>query len=258
MTETVSPHEAKMPFFEHLSELSTCLRKSIIAVIVAAIFAFCFATELFAFLTAPLDKHFETAQLIGTGVAEAFIVKLKVSLVAGLIISSPYVFLQIWNFIAPGLYDNEKKHAFPFVALSTFCFLVGISFCYWVIFPFAFQFFLQEFASIGVNPTIRIGEYLAFSIKLILVFGVIFELPILSYFLTRLRVLNHNWLITKARFAIVAVFVVAAILTPPDIVTQVLLALPLIVLYGICILVSMFAERPANESVDKPTDLPSE
>ncbi len=229
--------KGEMPFLDHLEELRKRLLRISIAVIVTSIISFVWAGELFELLTGPLRESFKGASLIGTGPAEAFLVKLKVSLVAGIIISSPISFYQIWQFIAPGLYSNEKQHAGPFVVVSTLFFITGISFCYILIFPFAFQFFSEEFASIGINPTIKIGEYLAFAVKLLLIFGLVFELPVLSYFLARLGLITHTFLIDKARYAILIVFILAAILTPPDVVTQLLLAAPLIVLYGLCIII---------------------
>jgi len=237
-----------MPFLQHLEELRKCLGLSILGVLIGSLISFAFASHLFALLTSPLSLAFEGRQLIGTGPAEAFIVKLKVSVVAGIILSAPFTFLQIWNFIAPGLYEKERGMAIPFVILSSLFFFIGISFCYYVIFPFAFQFFLAEFNSIGIEPTIKIGEYLAFAVKLLMVFGIVFELPILSYFLAKMGLVTHGWLIKKARYAILVIFITAAILTPPDVATQILLALPLIVLYGICIAVAFFTERAINKA----------
>lgn len=240
-----------MPFLQHLAELSSCLKKSLIGIFVCSLASFAWSKILFDFLTAPLFEHFEKVELIGTGPAEAFIVKLKVALVSGLIVSSPYTFFQIWKFVAPGLYKNEKRYALPFVFGSTLCFLIGVSFCYFVIFPYAFQFFLAEYQSIGIAPTIRIGEYLSFCVKLVLVFGLVFELPILSLFLTRMGVLSHRWLIDKGRYAVVVIFVLGAMLTPPDVVTQVLLAVPLIILYAICIGIA-YVFDPKKVKADSP------
>jgi sec-independent protein translocase protein TatC len=186
------------------------------------------------------------AELVGLGPAEAFIVKLKVALVSGIVLASPVIFFQVWTFISPGLHENEQKLALPFVAISTFSFLTGILFCFFVILPFAFSFFLGEFQSINVEPTIRIGEYLGFVLKLLLVFGSVFNLPVVSWFLAKLGILTPEWLVKNGRYAILGIFIVAAILTPPDIATQLLLAGPLIVLYGICIQVTKIANKPSS------------
>ncbi|MCB0322471.1 MAG: twin-arginine translocase subunit TatC [Bdellovibrionales bacterium] len=244
--------QAKMPFLAHLAELRGCLARAGIGIFVCSLVSFAWASELFAFLTSPLRAYFVDADLIGTGPAEAFLVKLKAALVAGLIVSSPYSFFELWRFVAPGLYQNERKIALPFVFASTVCFLTGISFCFYVLFPFAFQFFEGEFVSIGIKPQIRIGEYLTFVVKLLLVFGLVFELPILSFFLARLRLLHHRWLLKNGRFAVIAIFVIAAILTPPDVITQVLLALPLLVLYGICIGIAYVVNPESRKTPAKP------
>lgn len=234
---------SEMSFLDHLEDLRGALLRSIVAVLIASIFCFMFAGDLFLLLTSPLMEAFDGKKLIGTGPAEAFIVKLKVSLLAGVVLASPYSFYQAWNFISPGLLEGEKNFAVPFVLASSFFFFSGIIFCYFVIFPFAFNFFYSEFSSISIEPTIKIGEYLTFAIKLILVFGVVFELPVMTFLLARLGILTHQWLINQGRYSILIIFVVAALLTPPDLATQILLALPLMLIYGICIGVAWFVEE---------------
>ena len=240
---------AHMPFLEHLQELRTCFIHILSGVFVMSIASFAWSKGLFGILTAPLFEHFDGTQLIGTGPSEAFLIRLKVSLVAGIVLSCPYSFYQLWKFIAPGLYDEERQMALPFVALTTACFLIGITFCFTMILPYAFQFFSGEYDTLNISPTIRIGEYFSFVIKLLLVFGVTFELPVLSYFLARLGLLKSGWLVNQGRYAVVVIFVIAAILTPPDIITQVLLALPLILLYGICIGITYWVE--ANKAKEE-------
>ena len=240
----------KMPFLEHLGELRRCVGYTLLGIFVGSVLSFALAQEIFSLITSPLSVAFNGKTLIGTGPAEAFIVKLKVSVVAGIILSAPYTFFQIWNFISPGLYEKERKLAIPFVFISSLFFFMGITFCYKIIFPYAFQFFFAEFQSIGIEPTIKIGEYLNFAVKLLMVFGTVFELPILSYFLARMGLITHTWLINKARYGIVTIFVLAAILTPPDVATQVLLALPLMILYGICIAVVYFTRNQAKKPED--------
>lgn len=243
----------EMSFSEHLEELRSCLTRALLGILLASILCFVLAKELFSFLTLPLLQTSSAAklELIGTGPAEAFIVKLKVAFVAGIILTLPYTFYQLWRFISPGLHVHERKLAMPFVLTSTLFFLLGVVFCYLVVFPFAFTFFLDEYLSIGTSPAIRIGEYLSFVVKLLLVFGLVFEMPVLTYFLARLRLVSHTWLIKQARFAIVSVFVLAAILTPPDIVTQCLLAGPLVILYALCIGVAYCMRGGEQEARDK-------
>ena len=250
-----------MPFTEHLAELRNRIGKSLLAILVASIACFFFAQPLFDLLTLPLEQanlelqkkateQVHQLKLIGTGPAEAFIVKLKVALGAGVILASPILFFQLWCFIAPGLHEHERRLAAPFVILSTLFFLLGVLFCFEGVLPFAFRFFIDEYASIKVAPDIRIGEYLSFTVRILLIFGAVFELPILSYFLARMGLLTSEWLVTKGRYGIVVIFVTAAILTPPDVITQCLLAGPLIVLYGLCIAVAKLA-APAKNSGDQ-------
>jgi sec-independent protein translocase protein TatC len=238
--------ESHMPFLKHLEELRWCLSRALLGILVGAIACFTGADILFYFLTLPVETDLEGVELIGTAPAEAFIVKLKVAIAAGVFFSAPYSFLQIWRFVSPGLYKEEKNLAVPFVVCSTIFFLLGAAFCYLVVFPFAFQFFASEYQSIGVAPKLKIGEYLSFCVRLLLVFGVVFELPLLSFFLARLGLLTHTFLLNQGRYAILVVFIMAAILTPPDIATQVLLAGPLLLLYGICIAVAYFSANPRS------------
>ena len=240
--------DAAMPFLDHLQELRGCLARTCIAIIVGSIVCFMWSGELFSFLTLPLHLAFDKVSLIGTGPAEAFIVKLKVSIVAGILVTSPYSFFELWRFIAPGLHSNEKGAALPFVFFSTLFFLTGVGFCYYIIFPFTFSFFMEEFASIGIEPTIKIGEYLSFVVKLLSIFGLVFELPVLTFLLSRLGLVSHLWLIDKFRYAVVGIFVIAAILTPPDVITQLLLAGPLIFLYGVCIAIARFVTPKKKSS----------
>ncbi len=251
-TERSDTDSGEMLFTDHLAELRGRIGKSLLAVVLASIACFFFSQQLFELLTYPLEQANAELQsksgdsvhklkLIGTGPAEAFIVKLKVSLAAGVVLVSPFLFLQLWGFIAPGLHQHERKLALPFVIASTVFFLIGVSFCFKGVLPYAFSFFVDEYASIHVAPDIKIGEYLSFTVRILLVFGAVFELPILSYFLSRVGILTSKWLVEKGRYGIVAIFIAAAMLTPPDVVTQCLLAGPLIILYGLCIIVAKFA-----------------
>jgi sec-independent protein translocase protein TatC len=231
--------ELRMPLIEHLTELRTRLIRSVIALAVGFLIAYAIDDWLFNVLTYPLRAASHGKMLlIGTGVAEAFFTKLKVALIAGLFIASPGVFLQIWKFIAPGLFESERRLAKPFVISATFFFLAGGYFCWAVVFKIGYSFFLREYASIGVTPTIRISEYLAFSAKLLLAFGITFELPIFTFFLTRIGVIDHRMMIHHFRYAVLAIFVVAVALTPPDMISPFLLAIPLLALYGLSIGVS--------------------
>jgi len=238
----------EMPFVEHLRELRTYVWWSVVGIFVATIISFLWSNWLFAALTAPIRGYFDNVQLIGTGPADAFITKIMVALFSGVILSAPNTFYQLWKFIVPGLHDHEKKLALPFVLASSFFFLVGVSFCFFVVFPFAFQFFSAEFISIGLSPQIRISEYLSFVVQLILIFGVMFELPVFAFLLGRLGIITHDQIKKHFRIAVVIIFVIAAIVTPPDVITQLLLAIPLCGLYWSCIYVCRYAERLREES----------
>lgn len=246
--------EGRMPLMEHLRELRGRLIRASIALVIGFAIAYAIADPLFHMLTWPLrDVAQGKLLLIGTGVGEAFFTKIKVALVAGLFIASPAVFYEIWKFIAPGLYATERKMVGPFVIFATLFFVLGGYFCWAVVFKIGFRFFLSEYASIGVTPTIRISEYLAFASKLLLAFGLTFEMPIFAFFLTRLGLIDYRAMMKYFRYAVLGIFIVAAALTPPDMVSQFLLAIPLLALYGLSILVAyVFRSRPAEVEKEAP------
>jgi sec-independent protein translocase protein TatC len=251
--------EARMSIVEHLQELRVRLLRAAIALAVGFLLAYAIDDQIFSALTWPIrEVSHGKVLLIGTGVGEAFFTKLKVALIAGLFIASPAVFYEIWKFIAPGLYTTERRLARPFVISATLFFLAGGYFCWAVVFRVGYAFFLSEYASIGITPTIRISEYLAFSTKLLLAFGVTFEMPIFALFLTRLGIVDHKMMIHHLRYAILGIFIVAAALTPPDMVSQFLLAIPLLLLYALSIGVSyVFRTREKVEAATAAVDGPS-
>lgn len=236
--------DAQMPFTAHLEELRSRLIKSVSAVVVAFLACFVFAETILSVLTAPLLRlQTPDLTLIGTGVTEAFFTKIKVAFAFSLLLALPVILWQGWQFIAPGLYEHERRYTRQFVFFGTLFFVLGAWFCYGVIFETGYEFFLRRYQAMGVRPAIRIGEYLSFSSKLLLAFGIIFELPVLAYFLTRVGLIDHRFLIGQFRYAILFIFLLAAILTPPDVVSQVLLAVPLTALYGVSIAVAYLARR---------------
>jgi sec-independent protein translocase protein TatC len=174
--------------------------------------------------------------LIGTSVTEAFFSEIKVALAAGVLSSCPFIFYQIWRFIAPGLSGNEKRLVVPFVLCATLFFVGGAYFCYRIVLPVAFKYFIEQYSTMGVTPAIRIGEYFTFFFRMVLAFGVTFELPVFTFFLVRLGIWDYRFMIRSFRYAIVVIFILAAILTPtPDVINQSLLALPMLVLYVLSI-----------------------
>jgi sec-independent protein translocase protein TatC len=239
--------DVRMSLTEHLGELRTRLIRALAATAVGFALAYGWAAELVAFLVRPLVAQGLAVDVIGTGVTDAFFTKLKVSAIAGIFIASPVIFFQAWRFVAPGLYAREKRIALPFSVAATCFFVAGAAFCYELVFPVAFRFFLEQFASIALGPQIRISEYLTFASRMLLAFGVTFELPVASFFLARVGIITHRTLIDSARYAVVVIFVVAAVLTPgPDVASQLLMAAPLLALYVLSIGVAWAFGRPAN------------
>jgi sec-independent protein translocase protein TatC len=222
-----------MTLTEHLEELRWCLLRSVLAVFLTSALCYFFSAEIFAFMVAPLVAHLGPGQsLIGTGVTEAFFIEIKVALLAGLLAGSPYIFLQIWRFIAPGLTGREKRLVIPFVVCATLFFTAGSYFCYRIVLPVAFKYFIEQYQTMGVAPAIRVAEYFTFFFRMVLAFGVTFELPVFTFFLVRAGVWDYHFMIHSFRYAIVAIFIVAAMLTPtPDVINQSLLALPMLLLY---------------------------
>lgn len=244
-----------MPLTAHLDELRTRLIRSLIAIAVG--FAVCYAEiePLMNWLIVPVRALASTqVQIIGTGLAEAFFTKLKVAFFGGVFASSPAIFYQVWKFIEPGLLDEERKYVLPFVAFATLFFLSGAYFCYRWVFPTAFGFFLEEYSSVGIAPMLKISEYLSFATRMLLAFGVVFELPVFTFFLARTGLVSHEVMIATWRYAIVAIFIVAAVLTPgPDVASQMLMATPLLVLYALSIGVAYVFGRTKEK--DSGTDV---
>jgi len=234
-----------MTFTEHLEEFRRCLLKSVVAIALSSGVGYFFSDSIFRFIVAPLQRSLQPGQnLIGTGVTEAFFTEIKVALAAGVFFSSPVIFYQIWRFLSPGLSGGEKRLVVPFVLCASAFFLAGAFFCYSVVLPIAFVYFIEQYGSIGVTPAIRIGEYFTFFFRMILAFGVTFELPVFTFFLVRLGIWNYRLMLSSFRYALVAIFIIAAILTPtPDIINQSLLAGPMVLLYVVSIGVAYLWRR---------------
>jgi sec-independent protein translocase protein TatC len=237
--------EVYLTFTEHLEELRWCLIKSLGAVFLGFLASYYFADQIFSFMVLPLQSALGPGRsLIGTGVTEAFFLEIKVALVTGLFGTSPVIFYQIWRFIAPGLERREKRLVVPFVACASLFFVGGAYFCYRAVLPLAFLYFVEQYHSLGVAPEIRIGEYFTFFFRMLLAFGITFELPVFTFFLVRLGVWDYRFLWRQFRYAILVIFILAAILTPgPDVVSQVLLAIPLTLLYVLSIGVAYLWRR---------------
>ncbi len=239
-----------IPLIEHLSELRDRLIHSFIAVAVGFVIACFFKEKIFALLTAPLVRVMQEnqkGQMIFTGLPEAFFVYLKVSLLAGIVLALPVLFYEFWMFVAPGLYRREKKYLLPAILLSMVFFFLGACFGYFVVFPYGFAFFLG-FATDTIQAMPSMKEYLSFASKMLLAFGFVFELPLILTLMARMGLVTADFLKKNRKYALLLFFVAAAIITPPDVITQIMMALPLILLYEISILgAKIFARRPLSD-----------
>jgi sec-independent protein translocase protein TatC len=238
--------DANMTLTEHLEELRWCILKSVLAVVLASGVCYFFSDAIFGFIVAPLRRSLQPGQnLIGTSVTEAFFVEIKVALAAGVLFSCPVIFYQIWRFVAPGLSGRERKLVIPFVLCATFFFVAGAAFCYRFVLPVAFKYFIEQYESMGVSPAIRIGEYFSFFFRMILAFSVTFELPVFTFFLVRVGIWDYRFMLRSFRYALVIIFLIAAMLTPtPDIINQSLLAVPMLVLYVVSIGIAYIWRKP--------------
>lgn len=219
----------------HLIELRKRLGISVVVVILFAFIAFGFNQQIIAFAKAPLMGIMNGADPFIGGIG-IFFTALKISIFTGFLLALPVVFSQLWAFIAPGLYDNEKKYVLPFVTISTFMFLIGVSFAYYIVIPLGFEF-LWIFAGNLVNFLQTLDEYIGIFTKILFGFGVAFELPVVLFFLAILGLVDDKGLKDFFGHAVLIIFVFAALLTPPDVITQLLMAGPLILLYSLSILI---------------------
>jgi sec-independent protein translocase protein TatC len=235
----------KLPFTAHLEELRDRLIKSFIAVGIGFVACYGFKERLFDILVFPLIKVMKPGEkLVFTGLPEAFFTYLKVSFLAGLLLAAPVIIYQFWMFVAPGLYKKERVLLLPIVFLSTLFFVGGAFFGYFIVFPWGFKFFLG-FATETIRPLPSMKEYLSFSSKLLLAFGLAFELPIVLTFMAKIGLVSVAFLKKNRKYALLLFFIGAAILTPPDVVTQIMMAFPLMFLYELSIIgARIFGKKP--------------
>jgi sec-independent protein translocase protein TatC len=243
--------EDKMPFTQHLEELRRRLIICVIAVAIGFSISYFFSEKIFAWLMQPLLDALPEGpdrRLVYTGPVEALLTYLKVSLIGGLALALPVILFQFWRFVAPGLYEHEQRYLYPVVFFSTLFFAGGVLFGYYVVFPYGFKFF-TSFANEYISPMITTREFLSFSSRILLAFGLIFELPLVSLVLARLGLISARFLRRQRKYAVIIVFAVAAILTPtPDVVNQCLMAAPLLVLYEMSIWIAYFFGRKEKEA----------
>ncbi len=247
----------------HLVELRKRLGLSVLSIFIAFIIAFVFHEIILEWITAPLNEALAQVAHLSQKAADgmvtthqvggAFFVALKVSFFAGLLGALPYILYQLWLFIAPGLYSNEKKMIIPFVVGGSIMFFVGVMFAYYVVTPFGFQF-LITFGSFLYTPLINIEDYVGFFTKIMMGFGIAFELPVFAYFLALLGLVTDKTLKDFFKYAVLIIFVVASLLTPPDVLTQLLMAAPLILLYGVSILIVRAVNPHIEEDDDEDTE----
>jgi sec-independent protein translocase protein TatC len=244
--------DQKMPLTAHLEELRKRLISSFIALAVGFGIAYGFKEKLFLFLSSPLVERLpEGSALQYIAIPEAFLTYLKISLFGGLFLAMPVILYEVWRFVAPGLYEREKRYFIPFVVFSMLFFLGGASFCYYIVFPFVFRFFMSfSGGSLLAMPAIR--QYLSFATRLLIAFGLVFEMPIFLFFLGRIGLVSYKGLARQRRMAVVLVFVGAALLTPPDVVSQLMLAGPLLILFELSIqIVRITGKKPSEEEEEE-------
>ncbi len=234
----------KTPVIAHFKELRTRVLLSLVVFILASVVAYHFAADIYGVLVEPLARQFnegDTRRLIYTHLTEAFFTYIKLAMFAGFIASFPFLAFQLYAFMAPGLYRKEKRVFWPYLVAAPFLFVSGAAFAYFVIFPLAWQFFLsfEQFSPAGlpVQLEAKVSEYLSLSMQLIIAFGMAFQLPVVLILLTHAGLLNPEVLVRGRRYAIVIIVAIAAIITPPDIISQVLLSIPVYTLYEISILI---------------------
>ncbi len=246
-------------FASHFIELRSRLLNSLIFIFIVFIISYLFAEQIYNFLVEPYANAVKddeiSRRLIFTALHETFITYIKVAFFAAIFLGSPVLLIQIYKFIAPGLYKNEKKAILPYLVSTPVLFLLGGLLVYYLVMPLAIKFFLS-FETLGSSSNLpiqleaKVNEYLSLIMRLIFAFGISFQLPILLNLLARIGVVNSNYLKTRRRYVIVIIFAVAAILTPPDPITQIGLAIPLLFLYELSILTVKFTEKKREQEVE--------
>jgi len=239
----MAEEQKQMGFLDHLEELRGRIIKCLISIIVLSIVAYIFSEKLLDFVTRPIPEVYFMSP------TEAFSTRIKLSLIAGIIVSVPVIFYHVWRFISPGLFSKEIKLIIPAVLASTVFFLIGAGFCFWLVLPVGIKF-LMGFGTQKLKPMIQIKDYISFVSYMVLAFGAVFELPVISYFLGKMGIITSRTLTKGRKYALVAILVVSAAITPsPDVFSQLMLAGPLYFLYEVSIIVVRVTQKkkPALE-----------
>ncbi len=241
----------RMTFLEHLNDLRKRIFYSFIVIILAVIPAWFFSKDIFEILARPVTQYLPAGEMLAfTSLTEPFMLYIKVSFLTAIFATSPFIFLQFWLFTAPGLYRKEKKYAVPFVFLTTFFFILGGLFGYLVVFPFACRFFIGMGADFQAVITVK--QYFSLALRVLLGIALVFELPTLVFFLSRMGLITSRWMIKNFKYAVLAIFIIAAIITPtPDMITQSIIAGPMLALYGLSILIAFFSEKRRKKKKKK-------
>lgn len=245
-----------MTFLEHLEDLRKRIFYSFLALIIAVIPAWFFHKDIYNILARPVTQYLpEGDKLAFIKLTEPFMLYIKVSLLTAILFTSPFLFLQFWYFVAPGLYRKEKKYVIPFVLFSSFFFILGALFGYFIVFPWACRFFLGMGADF--QAVITVGEYFSLAFRVLLGIALVFELPTLVFFLSRMGIITARWMVKNFKYAVLFVFIIAAIITPtPDMVTQSIIAIPMLGLYGLSILIALiFGKKREKKRKNSEEDL---
>ena len=236
----------------HIADLRKRLVISCVTVGVMFFVCFSFYEPILTWMMVPVEAVLpKNSQMVAVEIQETFFTALKVAFFAGFIVSLPVIFWQLWLFLAPGLYDHEKKLVIPFVFFATLMFLIGASFAYYIVVPVGFEF-LINFGSAVVTVLPSIGKYVGFFTKLLIGFGIAFELPVITFFLAKIGLVDDRMLKDFFRYAIIFIFIISALLTPPDVISQLLMAAPLTILYGVSIYIAkVFNPAPKEEDEEE-------
>ena len=246
--------ESAAPLIEHLTELRSRLIRSVVAFAICMILAFTVATDIFNFLANPivemLKENGQAPDLIFTGLQQGFMVNIRISLFGGFIVSFPYISFQLWKFVAPGLYKDEKSAFLPFLLASPILFLLGSAFAFYIVMPLAFDFFLgfqqenEEISDlVGITYLGTINEYLGLTMKFIIAFGLCFQLPVLLTLMGKAGLVTSEVLARSRKYAVVGILVLAAVVTPPDVITQIILFTVVYALYEVSVILVKWVEK---------------